>query len=472
MDKLSCSNVNNIDVLVIGAGPVGLATTLWFVKRNYNVILTEQLNETKTPGKRAYNERHQQVGLDPESLVFLKELDMIIWGNIRQKGCSDQNWINIPVYILQNILIKEIRNYNTATIMFNTSIESVTCTHAKSNCRVILINNDLIIGVAPKIIVIADGKHDDRGVARQFFGFASASKVQLSTYGIVGMTERDLTDEKGSICLKSHSSNFYKSYTKPDLGLMYIRLIGNMRERYIALGLGDNVNVDNFKNLTSSQIKYLLVEAYNYGRDKEMGEPEIVESDFSYCSNVPIPIILDYRKETIKLLEGSSTIVSIEGDAARKTTFFSGSGLNSGYKALQKLFNFCHENKSFIFDSNDNPNYLLTIDQKLLEKDQECMHISLELLIKGIGYINHKEETKGIRLLNLSSDDPIIHNISPEEGEVPWFIRITGENLLSEGGKPPTCLFEWEGGNLSTNNVIVYNTKESELKFQRMLKIK
>lgn len=462
MNQLSWSNVNNIDVLIIGGGPVGLATALWFVKRNYNVVLIEQYGEIKSSSKRAFNERRQQVGLNSESLSFLKDLDVIVWGEIKRKGCPDEDWINISIYILQNILIKEIRNYKNVIVLFNTMIESVNCTNPKNNCRTILISDMSIIGISPKIIVIADGRHDDKGTARQFFGFSAASKVQLSTYGIVGMTEKILNDEKGSICLKNYSSNNYISEIRPDLGSMYIRLLGNMKERYIALGLGDNQNLENFKNLNSPQIKILLVEAYNLKRDKAMGEPEIVENDFSDFSKTPIPIILDYRKETIKLLEGSSTIVSIEGDAARKTTFFSGSGLNSGYKALQKLFNFCHENKSLIFDqagNQDNPNYLLTIDQKLLEKDQDCMHISLELLIKGINYIGHKDEGQRKGILGLSSDDPNIYSISPEEGEVPWFIHINGDNLVSEGGRAPTCTFEWNNGISSTSNVIVYSSK-------------
>ena len=63
----------------------------------------------------------------------------------------------------------------------------------------------------------------------------------------------------------------------------------------------------------------------------------MTEKDFSEYSKEAVHIVLDYRKETIKLFEGSTTIVSVEGDAARKTTFFSGSGLTTGFEALQKL---------------------------------------------------------------------------------------------------------------------------------------
>jgi hypothetical protein len=469
MNDLSWSNVNNIDVLVIGAGPVGLATTLWFAKRNYNVVLIEQYGEIKTSLKKAFNERHQQVGLNLESLNFIKDLDVVVWGEIKKRGCPDDDWINIPIYIIQNVFMKEIRSYGNVMTLFNTVFESTNCPNPKDNCRIVLVHDDAvlptsIIAVSPKIVIIVDGKHDDRGTARQFFGFASASKVQLSTYGIIGMTDRSINDEKGSTCLKNYSSNNHVSSIIPELGSMYIRLLGNMKERYIALGLGDNQNTDKFKNLNGFQIKNLLVEAYNLKRDTTMGELEITENDFTEYSRTPIPIILDYRKETIKLLEGSSTIVSIEGDAARKTTFFSGSGLNSGYKALQKLFDFCHENKDLIFGKQEDPNYLLTIDQKLLEKDQDCMHISLELLIKGINYIGRNDENKKRRkgMLTLSSDDPVIDSISPDQGEVPWFIHIKGKNLVSEGGKPPVCTFEWNGGdelrNSSSNNIIVYNS--------------
>ena len=468
MSKLSYSNVNNIDVLVVGAGPIGLAASLWFVKKNYNVILIEQYGETKIQNKKAFNERHQQIGLNPESLNFIKNLDVIVWGEIKTKGCSDVDWINIPVYILQNILIKEIRNHDNINILFDTTILSVCCVNTNNNCRVLLSSGDIYYAVAPKIVIIADGKHDDKGAAKQFFGFSSASKVKLSTYGIVGMIERQEDDAKGSVCLKNYTHDCYISDLFPDIGAMYIRLLGNLKERYIALGLNDNNNLENFKSLNSDQIRKLLTEAYNQKRDKIMGEPEITDNDFSDYSKNPIPIVLDYRKETIKLLEGSSTIVTIEGDAARKTTFFSGSGLNSGYKALQKFFNFCQKNESYIFCNCNDNNYLLSIDQKLLKKDQECMHISLELLIKGINYIGNKNHHTNLKdedkflLLN----DPVIYSISPEEGEVPWFIYINGENLITEGNVP-TCIFEWDNDSSVTNNIIVYSNKMIGVKIPR-----
>ena len=469
MDELSYSSVNNIDVLIIGSGPIGLTATLWFIKNGYKVILTEQHGEVKSSNRRAFNERHQQVGLDADTVKFLKDLDIIIWGEIKRKGCVDADWINIPIYILQNILIKEIRTYKNAKILFDTKIESVNCFDPKSNCRIFLINDTIptstIYGLSPRLVVIADGRHDDKGAAKQFFNFSSACRVHLSTYGIVGMLERNVSDESGSICLKNFSSDSYLSESHSELGHMYIRLLGNMKERYVALGLGDAQDAENFLALNSNQIRFLLVEAYNQKRDRAMGEPEIGNNDFSECSRTPIPIILDYRKETIKLLEGSSTIVSIEGDAARKTTFFSGSGLNSGYKALLKLFNFCRENGSLIFDNLGDPNSLLTIDQKLLEKDQDCMHISLQLLIKGLNYIRSKEHSS--ESASLIDDEPIIHSISPTEGEVPWFIHINGSNLIGVGGKPPTCIFEWDNGIFTTNDIIVYDNNTIGVRIPR-----
>lgn len=480
MNELSCSNINNIDILVIGAGPVGLTTALWFAKHNYNTVLIEQYSEIKKPTKRPFNERHQQIGLDPDSLNFIKDLDVVVWGEIKLRGCPDEDWINIPIYTLQNILLKELRNHIKVTILFDTLIESVIRYHPESNCRLVMTRNTsdtLIYGISPKLIVVADGKHDDSGTAKQFFNFSPACKVHLSTYGIVGLIERNISDDGGSICLKNYSSDFYVSDNYKEIGPMYIRLLGSMKERYIALGLGDNNNVEEFKSLNPIQIKELLIESYNRMRDITMGEPEIDESGLTIFSNTPIPIFLDYRKETIKLLEGSSTIVSIEGDAARKTTFFSGSGLNSGYKALSKLFKFCQENNFFVLNKSANPNHILTIDQKLLEKDRECMHISLELLIKGKSYIGNKNQYRlspntPIPLSSSQSsisfrEFPVIHSISPNKGEVPWFIQINGNNLIGTGGKSPTCILEWMNGSFSTDNVIVYDSNTVGVKIPR-----
>lgn len=486
MAELSCGKINNnIDVLIVGAGPIGLAAALWFakqsvalpgqsIKQNYNIVLIEQYSDYVTghlkasgesKSRRSFNERHQQVGLDSESIFFLKELDVVVWGQVKRKGFIDGNWINIPIYTLQNILIREVKNYNNVKILFDTKIESVNCVDPRSNCRILMVRNNIVYGLSPKLVIIADGKHSDQGTAQQFFGFSSACKVHLSTYGIVGMIVRNINDEKGSVFLKNHSSDSYVSDSHQELGNMYIRLLGNMKERYIALGLGDtNVAMD-FLALNETQIRSLLVEAYNLKRDKRMGEPQIKESDFLECSKTPIPIVLDYRKETIKLLEGSSTIVSIEGDAARKTTFFSGSGLNTGYRALMRLFNFCNQNQALIFNHSIDSNDLLTIDQKLLEKDQDCLHISLELLIKGINYIGTKDQPLDAN--NYLENDPVIESITPNEAEVPWFIYINGNNLLGAGGKPPTCLFKWNDQIHPTDDVIVYDNTMVGVKIPR-----
>ena len=52
MGDLFCSQMNTIDVLVIGAGPIGLIAALWFGKRSYRTVLIEQYAENKTSGKR------------------------------------------------------------------------------------------------------------------------------------------------------------------------------------------------------------------------------------------------------------------------------------------------------------------------------------------------------------------------------------------------------------------------------------
>ena len=168
MEELSYGQINNIDVLVIGAGPIGLVTALWFAKRGYKIVLIEQYSENKsyTQGrnsvvslnevpmslrKKAFNERHQQVGLNPNSLKFLKDLDIVIWGEINKMGSEDGNWVNIPIYLLQNILHREIKNYENVHVLFNTIIDSVTCIDPKLNCRISMtMNNERIYGIYPR----------------------------------------------------------------------------------------------------------------------------------------------------------------------------------------------------------------------------------------------------------------------------------------------------------------------------------
>ena len=228
--------------------------------------------------KGVFNERHQQIGLNPTSLKFIKSLDIAVWGEINRKGCMNDDWINIPIYILQNLLMKEIKKYNVK-ICFDTKIESVTCQrrifdtsfNPKSNCRVLMIKEDKVIGVLPKLVVIANGRHDDKDTSKLFFDFPSASKVHLCTCGIMGMIVREMNEEKAAVCLRNYSSAEYTSDINKEVGMMHVRLLGNMKERYILLGIAKDHHLANFMTLDKNSIRLLLVEAYNKLRDKNMG---------------------------------------------------------------------------------------------------------------------------------------------------------------------------------------------------------
>lgn len=464
---LTSTSVNVIDVLIIGAGPIGLASALWFAQNSFRVVLLEQYGQVKTESQRAFNERHQQVGINPKSLKFLQDLNIIVWGNIKTRGCTDQDWINIPIYVLQDIFCKEIGTLKNVQVLFNTQIESVSCFNPKHNARVLVSqNNKQIYAFYPELIIVADGRHDEKGTARQFFNFPIASKVHFSTYGVIGTMERNNSGNI-SVCLNNYTLSSYTSEVYPQLGTMHIRLLGSIQERYVALGVADISNLETFKNLTSAQIYEVLKEAYNRMRDINMGEPEF--EGFREYSKSPIPIILDYRKETIKILDGSTTIVSVEGDAARKTTFFSGSGLNSGYEGLSKLFEFCQENKEIIFSSIGDANHLLNLDQKLLEKDVASIGISLNLLIKGSNFINtvHGDSKtltlkQSIRLrksqIHLMLKEPKINKLSPTKGEVSSHMYIKGYNLIGDNFKCPTITFSSRDGvSIPVESTTVYD---------------
>lgn len=463
--KICGSQINCIDVLVVGAGPIGLINSLWFAKRGKKVICIEQYSEVRNDYRKTFNERHQQIGLDVDSLNFLKEVDIVICGEIYKMGSPDHDWINIPIYLLQNVLYKESKTYDNLHFLFETTIESVTSISPNQTCRVILnTNNDYVYALAPKFVIIADGKQG-RGTAERFFNFPMPSKVHLSTYGLVGMMERNI-ETRSSICLQNYSSDDYCSQIYPEFKNLYIRLLGNMRERYIALGLGDINGTNRFLELTALEIKNLLIEAYNLYRDKTMGEPEIIDLD-NY-SQTPIPINLDYRKETIKLFEGSSTIITVEGDAARKTTFFSGSGLNTGFRACKQLFKFSNDNDHIIFAETTNSNCLIILDQKLLEKDQICLNISYDLLVRGLHYIHRDSSVE----LSVSDDQPLISSIYPLEVEPGWFIHIHGKNLIRKNlihknTMKLNCIFEWDKGAMKTQNIIIYSTSQIGVKIPK-----
>lgn len=445
---MKSSPVNQVDVFIVGAGPVGLLAALHFAKQHLSVVLIEQYSETKEKGKRAVNERHQQVGLSPESLTLIKNIDIVAWGEIKNQGTSDGDWINICLYQIQDVLLKELKTIGGCQILFNTTIDSVVSTGIDKMCRVVVSNGVIVTALEPKLVVCCDGKHEN-GMAQKYFNFGCPSKVQLSSYAIIGMMERD--DNLSTVCLQNYSNN-YQSKQRPELGEFHLRLLGNSKERYVALGVSDCNHNSSFKSLTASEIKSLLIEAYNENRDLAMGEPEF--TNFSSYSTTPIPIVLDYRKESIKILENSKTIVAIAGDSVRKVHFMTGSGLNSGYRGLECLFKFVSQNMFGVVNDD------AILDYKLLKVDKACLEISLEVLTKGIHFITRTT-------VPVPQGEPEIYSISPAEAEVPWLIKIIGSNLSD--GKPVSVTFTDAQQKVTTSVVTIYSPNEIGVKVPRQM---
>src|SRR5881409_825340 len=109
---LLTSPMNKTDVLIVGAGPIALAASNFFAKKGKSVVIIEKLNDVKTATQRSFMDRHHQIGLNPESLAFLKNLDIVVWGQIDSQSCSDGNWKNLPIFMIQQILFKALKNYS------------------------------------------------------------------------------------------------------------------------------------------------------------------------------------------------------------------------------------------------------------------------------------------------------------------------------------------------------------------------
>lgn len=392
----------NIDILVVGAGPVGLLSALWFAKQGYRIVCIEQYGRRPKPevGKnKHFKERHQQIGLNEESLNLLRSIDMQIWESLKLKGCVDGSWMNIPIYLLQGILVSRLKRYRNVKILFETKINRVNTVDSNSNCQILLgsatnqkDNNSLsesqwsksstpskIYDVRPRLVIVADGKSNG-GVSETFFGFSCAYTINESTYGLVGMIRRPIPCP--AICLKNYSSNEYVSQSHPEYGPLYFRLLGSYQERYIALGLVNPQRRNDFLNLPEGTIVNLLLEAHN--KHKTPLEPEITR--LTEYSREPITMVLGYRPQTLKILQNSTTIVTVQGDAARKTSFFSGSALNTGYKSLKELFEFCHKNEALIFRSTAP----FQLQKRVAQENNQCRHISTELVSEGLPYFKQQ----------------------------------------------------------------------------------
>jgi hypothetical protein len=88
------------NILVIGAGPVGLMYCLLALKSGYVVTVIE---ERAGPGEeRAFNRRPLQVGLSPDSWQFLTTT---LGVKIDKIGCRDEDWYDVAIHKLQITLL-------------------------------------------------------------------------------------------------------------------------------------------------------------------------------------------------------------------------------------------------------------------------------------------------------------------------------------------------------------------------------
>ncbi|KAH0619534.1 hypothetical protein JD844_000232 [Phrynosoma platyrhinos] len=197
----------------------------------------------------------------------------------------------------------------------------------------------------PKIIILADGSC---GESSTILGISPEYTVEsCNAYGANAVIERPDQRQVPTPEIRAHNLYFDLSAYGMDMSVLrkespvpgfHLKIYGTFRHRYLALACpaSDSKIVRFLRHtLNSTIMKNIFHQSFNaYKLDIE---PRVNELTLHHiqCSDRLFEIMLSHRRVTAALIEGSNTVVTIEGEAARVLNFDTGCGVNLGLRGLE-----------------------------------------------------------------------------------------------------------------------------------------
>ncbi|XP_042293701.1 uncharacterized protein LOC121914377 [Sceloporus undulatus] len=321
-------------VLVVGAGPVGLSAALVALasgKVREVTLLEERPRE-------ALLCRPQQVSLEPRSLRFLRRLGLDLRrleGAWHQQRCFSTRLGALQEQLLRLLLRRSRKSQSSSSRL---------CLRLGTKFSEEFIKMNFTPNW-PNIIIVADGSC---GESSTILGISPEYTVEsCNAYGANAVIERPDQRQVPTPEIRAHNLYFDLSAYGMDMSALrkespapgfHLKIYGTFRNRYLALACpaSDSKIVRFLRHtLNSAIMKNIFHQAFNaYKMDIEPRVNELTLHRIQ-CSDRLFEIMLSHRRVTAALIEGSNTVVTIEGEAARVLNFDTGCGVNLGLRGLE-----------------------------------------------------------------------------------------------------------------------------------------
>ena len=303
------------DIVVVGAGLVGLAAVIAFAKQGKNVVLVD----AKKPDiklKKTWDER--MYALTPATETWLKALG--IWADVDKSRVNDINAMHIWEAEAALMLADSdanlpklgviIENQNLMHALWQQTkalgvkvVTDAQCTSLHNALHDIQLGLQGDITIAAKLIVAADGVNS---WLRQQAGIAIKQKSFQQTAIVANFS-----------ATKNHG-NIARQWFAPHDTLALLPLVG----KYVSLVWSVSTeNADKLLKLSNEQ----LAQQVNEQSQGALGDLKLVGKTLSFELN---------QQTATKLIAGRIVLV---GDAAHQIHPMAGQGVNLGFRDVMKL---------------------------------------------------------------------------------------------------------------------------------------
>jgi len=291
-----------LDVIIVGGGPIGQLTSIVLKKLGVeNVHILE---------KRTADTRTNIVSLRPPAIQLLRDLEVY-------KSLFDTTSGKGKIYKIDSIelgfiairdLQKELQEFASSLSVSNTRAEVTNCVLEGKKCKVMYSSETQLCD----LLVAADGAHSS---TREKLGIKFISKSPTG-YGMTWVGNNP-----------NHSPKYFNETWKN----YEIRIFATKLQIYVAIGCG------------KSDCKEFLSKFGDNAKERSQIFTEVLRKNYLEISEIPSPNFLHYQictADKYALVNSDGACAVLIGDAARTTSFFSGSGINVGINSIEHLEKF------------------------------------------------------------------------------------------------------------------------------------
>ncbi|XP_069113566.1 uncharacterized protein [Argopecten irradians] len=321
--------VRKLDVVVIGAGPVGLTAT-FIAMRSPRVGQITVYEES--PREYVINSPYQ-ITFDSTSFSFLETIG-VDFNNM--EGCHDLGLFYTKVGVYLQYILDQIQcTGHRCKVLFGAKFDKE-------------LRKNLERGNGRTLVIVCDGK---KGQSASLLGLDEfTDQVSCHTFGAMAGIERPHLREVPTQEIRAHNLNFdlsaYGPYSQDQNGTsgFSLKIFGNSKYRYMCLAIRrcDSPTLKALRTiLDRSMMRNIFLKCFNTYKLKT--EPCLSESFvLNHMKYSPRLFEVRYtqRCETVAYFDDCDMFVVVEGEAALSCNFHTGMDINQGIRGLHSLDQF------------------------------------------------------------------------------------------------------------------------------------